>query len=336
MDLEEVLSKNGLEQDEWSLTRPKFGEHGQLEVVGWSGRNQVSNKYYILKCSICCKDPELFGEGYFKTFKNNLNTQTIPCGCSKRHHWSENQYVVKCSRRAEELGYTFLGFQGDSVRYHTRYTRLACKEHGEWCSVTVNHLLGSNKRARCPGCRVSARGEGHSKSDEANIAEFLASGAFHPETKFWRSERKTRQGCKSYWYLYCPECETQGEAFVGSLVKGHLSCGCSTWQQTEAYINLVMEEDLPIAIKFGIANKSTRRVKVQNRFSCYTVSNYLIYKFPDTDSCRNAERQCKKELETGVILKRDMPDGYSETTWFYNLDRVIKIYENNGGLKLDS
>jgi hypothetical protein len=28
-----------------------------------------------------------------------------------------------------------------------------------------------------------------------------------------------------------------------------------------------------------------------------------------------------------------MPDGYTETTWVYNLDKIVEIYERNGGLK---
>jgi hypothetical protein len=50
------------------------------------------------------------------------------------------------------------------------------------------------------------------------------------------------------------------------------------------------------------------------------------------EQCKKAERECKKELETGVVLKRDMPDGYSETTWAYNIGKVKDIYERNGGV----
>lgn len=50
MNLEDVIDPAyGLQQDEWSLSKPKFGEHGQLEVVGWSGREH-NKKWYILRC----------------------------------------------------------------------------------------------------------------------------------------------------------------------------------------------------------------------------------------------------------------------------------------------
>ena len=39
-----------------------------------------------------------------------------------------------------------------------------------------------------------------------------------------------------------------------------------------------------------------------------------------------------KDLDTGVVLKRDMPDGWTETTWSYNIGKVKSIYERNGGV----
>ena len=49
-------------QDEWSDTSPLFGETGQLKVIGWSGRLHTT-KYYLLTCSVCFDDFELFGDG---------------------------------------------------------------------------------------------------------------------------------------------------------------------------------------------------------------------------------------------------------------------------------
>ena len=41
MNLEDVLDPEyGLQQDAWSLSKPTFGEEGQLEVVGWSGKSK--------------------------------------------------------------------------------------------------------------------------------------------------------------------------------------------------------------------------------------------------------------------------------------------------------
>ena len=47
------------------------------------------------------------------------------------------------------------------------------------------------------------------------------------------------------------------------------------------------------------------------------------------------QRGCRRELDCGVLSKEEFPDGYTETTWVYNLDKIVEIYERNGGVKID-
>ncbi len=70
MNLEDLVDKNGLMQDKYSLSEMTFGKDCQLTVVGWNGKHRT-NKIYILKCDKCSADPELFGEGYFSSLKYN-------------------------------------------------------------------------------------------------------------------------------------------------------------------------------------------------------------------------------------------------------------------------
>ena len=71
-NLEDLIDPEyGLQQDEWSLARPRFVAEGQLEVIGWSGRLR-SRKLYIVKCVKCALDTVLFGGGYFRGNKGNL------------------------------------------------------------------------------------------------------------------------------------------------------------------------------------------------------------------------------------------------------------------------
>jgi hypothetical protein len=331
VNLEDVLDPEyGLQQDEWSLGKPTFGEEGQIEVVGWSGKNKGNKKFYILKCNKCSKDTELFGEGYFRSVKGNLVSGRVPCGCSKIPKWSKEQFAVLCKREATELGYVFSGFVGE-WRGKTTKIKMSCEKHGEWSSGITNDLI--NKGVGCPGCRADAVGEASKKPDDMMIASFHESGAFHPDTKFWRSERKDNRGYKSYWHMSCPECGEQGESRSCNLQRGQRPCACNNQRQQECYINwLIDDHNNAVAIKFGIARDSKQRVKQQDSKSAYTLKQHSIYVFPDVASCKKAERECKKELETGVVLKRDMPDGYSETTHAYNIGRVKDIYERNGGV----
>ena len=334
MDLKDVVDSNyGMQEDDWSVSRSSFGSECQLTVVGWSGRNKGGHKLYILKCNKCSQDGELFREGYFRSTKSNLVKGQVPCGCSEIPKWSKEQYTLLCKRKASKLGYTFLGFVGEWKGAYTK-TKMLCEKHGEWSSGIIHNLI--NKGQGCPGCVADAIGEARKKPDDEMIASFFVSGAFHPETKFWKSERKTKQGYKSYWHMLCPECGELGESFGGHLQGGGRPCACSKHRQQECYINWLIDgHNMAVAIKFGIARDSKQRIKSQNRQSAYTLKQHSVYQFPDVASCKKAERECKKELECGVVLKRDMPDGYSETTWAYNIGKVKDIYERNGGVLVE-
>lgn len=328
MNLKDLVGNSGLQQDGWSLTEPSFGEDNQLTVVGWSGRD-AGHKVYITRCTLCCKDSELFGEGYFRSFKGHLRAGCLPCGCSNYTKWSKEQYVILCQRSAEELGYKFLGFVGEWKASKTKVD-LQCRYHGNWTRCVIHHLLSS--KAGCPDCFAINIGKQNTKPDQVMISSFHASGAFHPDTKFWRSEREDNLGHKRYWLMSCPECGSVGESISSNLQLGQRSCACNNHRQQECYINLIIDDYNITAIKFGVARDSKQRIKQQDYKSTYTLKQYRVYTFPSVHQCRQAERECKKELECGVVLKRDMPDGYTETTWVYNLDKIIEIYERNGGI----
>lgn len=319
-----------MRQDKWSITSPRFGEDGQLEVVGWADSGgKYKSKQYILKCSICSLDADLFGQGCFSSLKYHLVKGVIPCGCSTYPKWNKEQYEVLCKRKAESINCKFIGFVGQWKASKTKIEML-CPLHGTWFDGRIHHLLNSN--IGCPGCGLVSIGELNSKTYLETVQSFIASGAFHPDTKFWKSSRVNREGQPLYWYMSCPECGEEGEASRGNLQQGQRPCACSKHRQQEAYINWMTDDSSPIAIKFGIANNSNRRTKQQNSKSMYGVVQHSVYTFRSVEACKAAERDCKQELECGIVLKRDMPDGYTETTWVYNLGKIVEIYERNGGI----
>ena len=334
MDLVEVLGGSHLQQDDYSLSGVVFGEDGQLAVVGWSGRRKgKSDKFYILKCSKCSQDNELFGDGYFRSLKGSLVRVHVPCGCALSPRWSQEQYAVLCIRKAKELGYTFSGFVGEWKGRKTKI-EMFCEKHGEWSSGVIDSLV--NMGTGCPGCKADAARDARTKPDEVMIASFHKSKSFHPDTKFWRSERLTSRGWAVYWHMSCPECGEDGESTGSNLQKGRRPCACSPQRQQECYINWIIDEhNNAVGIKFGIATNSKQRVKQQDSQSVYEIRQHQVYSFPSVQSCKKAERECLQGLECGVVLKRDMKDGYTETTWVYNLNKIVEIYERNGGIRND-
>ena len=329
VNLEDVLSDGGLQQDGWSLTEPKFGEEGQLEVVGYIGK-QWTNRVYLLTCLECKRDPELFGEGYFKSTKSNLNAGKLPCGCSNIPKWTESQFNTLCERKASDMGYCFQGF---AEKFHGQNTKTAmyCRKHGLWESLTVNTLINTDHG--CPRCAVDMVKQLNTKPDNVMIESFLSTGAFHPDTKFWRSDRLTNKGTAEFWNIYCPECGGTGQATASNLQAGKACCECSPHRQKEAYMNWIISEDfIAIAIKFGISVNSERRFRQMSKDGPYKVERFIVYKFPDVASCKRAERQCKQELDCGILTKEEMPDGYTETVGIENLFKILEIYVRNGGV----
>lgn len=331
MNIEDVIDENmGLLQDSWSILKLSFGEEKQLTLIGWSGKNAKGEKLYIVRCNRCCKDSELFGEGYFRSRKPDLKTG-IPCGCSKSPKLTKEQHFILCMRAASKLGHSFVGFVGDWHGVNKTKVKLACSIHGTWETTTVASLYAGRSCKRCANSKLSAIKR---KSDAEMISSFLVSGAFHPDTKFTRTSEKSKTG-DLYWKIYCPVCTTTAKSVAYNLQSGKVGCNCSPYKPTESYINTVKDGSEIIAIKFGISKMSKRRVRQQNSKSAFLVENYAVYKFPDVHSCRSAEDECLQKLECGVVLKRDMPDGWTETTWVHNLDKIIEIYEKHGGNKYE-
>lgn len=389
----------GLQQDEWSLTRPRFGAEAQVEVIGWSGRS--SNKLYILHCSVCKQDPEIFGEGIFRSLKHNLSKGQVPCGCSKKHYYGRHQYEILVKRKIKGSSCTFTSFNLAEPMSMSE-VNLRCALHGK-LTVKLKSLL--HKGVQCKYCsfqRISDLKKGvvpieavesTKKSDEYFIQSFRGTNKFVDGTIFTRVNN-------GKFEVYCPVCDSISISTAGNLKRGHISCKCSVrptyskvemeawlvsystshtynflyWaedyrgvhtkiyadckihgkfkisidnfkrdrgcpscsnkNQKQAYINLITDGTEPIALKFGIAVNSDRRRKSQNKSSLFKVRSLKTCIFADTESCKDAERECKQTLECGVLTKEEMPDGYTETTRLHNLDKIISIYEKHGGKRI--
>ena len=176
------------------LSNRYFGEYNQVSVLGYFKDGPVNR--YVIHCDECSKDIDLFGQGNFVTTKRTLLRGGLPCGCSNHVTWSKEQYEVLCRRKAVSLGYVFIGFSDEWKRKHTKIT-LSCKDHGTWATNSVGSLLYASNG--CPSCRTEALRATRIKSDEDMIDSFFASGAFHIDTKFWRSGRKDSEGKKKFW-----------------------------------------------------------------------------------------------------------------------------------------
>lgn len=303
-----------------------FGEDLQLEIVG---KVKLKNRKtgYIIHCKFCSQDEELFPYGSIISEFYNLKAGVLPCGCSKFPKWTENQMRIKIQRICNEKGYEFNGWVGDYKGNTTKVGITSPLGYSE--SQIIARLL---KGEGCPLERLVKIGKAKMKSPDEIINSFLKTEAFPAGTTFERSFKNSNPS--DFWIVTCPICSDSVESYRSNLQKGKLPCKCSKHNQTKCYINLLGGDGEYVALKFGKATLPERRLKEQQQKCIYNIDQYGVWQFPDKQSCLAAELECLNTLHCRLLCFEEMPDGWSETTSPLNVEKVIEIYERNGGIKI--
>lgn len=211
----------------------------------------------------------------------------------------------------------------------TVFTKINSTKWNVYCSVcdVTNECWTSSLERGILSCKCM-KGIRYTKAErDDQLRELAEQRSF----RFvgWKEEDK--QGAHDKIVIFC---KIHGEFYpsVTNFLRGRGCPNCSNKNQKQCYINILYDKDIPVAIKFGIAKDSIVRTNKQNKNSVYRVENFGIWEFENVYSCKEAERICKMSLECGVITKQEMLDGYSETTYVYNLDKIVNIYEQSGGI----
>lgn len=303
-----------------------FGEKGRLKIIG-KLKTSKSKTRYVLYCDICSLDSELFPENSITSELYNLKNGNLPCGCSKFPKWSEQQMRIKIQRICHERGYEFHGWVGD---YKGNKTNVGITSPlGYSKSQIIARLL---RGEGCPLERLVKIGISKRKTEEEVIQSFMKTGAFLPGTKFERSFKNSNPS--DFWIVSCPLCGDSAESYRSNLQKGKMPCSCSKHNQTKCYINLLYKDEDCMALKFGKATLPDRRIKEQQQKCVYDIRQYGVWQFPNKGACLLAELECLNSLSCRLLSFEEMPDGWSETTYPLNIERVIEIYEKNGGFRI--
>lgn len=143
-----------------------------------------------------------------------------------------------------------------------------------------------------------------------------------------------RQKDKVKWQ--CGDCGHNNEFLYNSIIVAN-TCNCSNCGSKGGYtvtkpgtLYLIRwygfgEEYL----KFGITNKSVEsRVYKQSIYS--KLDHNILYKFhyEDGNHPDKLEKLIKSSVQTNICRKDWMEDGYTETTYMENLNKILKIVEN--------
>lgn len=127
---------------------------GKLEVINIHAEDKWGRILYEVRCSCCSPDIELFPNPFIIS-KNSLEKGTIPCGCSKRPAWDEQQFLVKAKRVGDIRGFKVHGF---AEKYKGSETKIICecRKGHKWTPIVNSVLRGISS---CRACKYERQTE---------------------------------------------------------------------------------------------------------------------------------------------------------------------------------
>lgn len=238
---------------------------GTMTVVGVLPKVKGKTKKYLLTCSLCSQDKELFPEP-FQSCISHLNFGTRSCGCSKTYNWSKEQYIIKIKRVCSEKRLRFNGFVSIFKTAAPAKLDLECLScYKSWKTTSISSLLSGSG---CPDCGRKIRDLGTRKPDKEYIETFMAAGPYREDDLFVRDELDKR-----FWNFHCSVCKEDEYAKAGlcsgvfkvnvaTLDKGGFPCRCSvpyywTRPQREYQVEKICKEEGLTIKGYDVPDNST-------------------------------------------------------------------------------
>ncbi|UYL85286.1 hypothetical protein pEaSNUABM56_00266 [Erwinia phage pEa_SNUABM_56] len=287
------------------------------------------------ECPICEKDEYALagvgGEDFISRVGELLKGDRS-CRCKYTYRFNFEQYLFKVKKTLLEEGLDFISLEKirEPFKQHNVIVTYKCSCGKVLSPRLSNFMFGQ----RCKMCKSKSAGQSlmtaHAPEAEKRSAEkakLLGCEFVGFDTGEWLGHEKTRV------VFRCPE---HGDwDFHPAQLKKRCGCPvCGSQSQRQSYINLIMDEGLAVALKFGIATHSSNRLQQQNSKNLFQMSVLGVWSYPETTSCRRAERECKRTLQCRVLTSREIKDGHTETVSVLDLEKIIAIYEKHGGVRI--
>lgn len=203
----------------------------------------------------------------------------------------------------------------DKVISHTEIT-VYCKQHGIFKTTPAFHYHHKRGCSKCSGNAIKTKKEWI--DDFISIHGNKYDYSLLPDNI--RSDVHIRIVCSEHGsFLQRPDNHLGGNGCPT----------CSFGEQNYMYINTVGDS----CIKYGITGNLNRRIKQQTCKSPLNIKNIYLFKFEDSDLCKQVECLLKAKY-TPVLSRKDLPDGFTETTFSYNLDEIVSVIKEFGGVRL--
>ena len=227
---------------------------GNLEIL----RIAENKNNVIVRCEVCARDSELFGNGEFEIYFHNLLNGIIPCGCAKSPWWTPEQSLIRLKRRLNDFpNLEIIDFNYSKIKKTESRPILRCKKHDIHIESASLHLI-MNKRYRgfCPQCEK----ESTSSRKTTPVEEYTKLLGKYPANSFViRSDENKPLGkcgektgkyliyncgkCSNDKFVQAGLCDGLFRTLTTSIVKGHAPCRCSNkFRYSDAQIKYLAEE----------------------------------------------------------------------------------------------
>lgn len=120
------------------ITYTRYKTDKATNKVVKSGRRTLA--YY--QCPTCAEDPELHGDGIYKTDRTSFERGSTTCGCSRTFKPSEEQRILLAKRICDQGGLEFVRLDGKQILF----TCLENSEDIKMCQFSSRNLMVDYKR----------------------------------------------------------------------------------------------------------------------------------------------------------------------------------------------
>ncbi|QXV78235.1 hypothetical protein bas61_0106 [Escherichia phage EmilieFrey] len=301
-----------------------IAESKQIQILGWTGQWKGGHTKLDLLCHC----------GY-KWDTTSINSFKCGSGCPQckreKQTMSDDQHIAgffSTGKFKEGTIFTNTGTRGKGCRHITWMVECPVCSHDEYVQAGVCDGKFYSKGHRLKQGYIPCRC-GNYQYTEDQIT-YRVKKEVERKGYVWVDWITKPSSIGKFKYL----CLVHGEQ-IGS-ARNLLSLGqgcpqCAGHNQQQLYINIVKDNDIIVALKFGISKDSDRRLNGQNSRNLFFMERICLYDFSTVKQCKAAERAIKKKLKTGILTERELKDGYTETVSVSDLENLQKIITQYGG-----
>jgi hypothetical protein len=130
----------------------KFKRDLETKSKGVKGRY----KHFFMYCPTCAEDEYAkagLSDGWFRTAISRLKKGSIPCRCSPKYRWTEDERLYQIKKGCVERGFTFYNLDYNKGAFSS-FTGLC--DYNHYIKMTINGFI--NSKSGCRVCSEAAMG----------------------------------------------------------------------------------------------------------------------------------------------------------------------------------